>query len=436
MKAAELAKRLARISAGGGSEWKKDNFLEAAGGGEAFRVCGSGPPRQHGDALPGGCRRRPRRCSTCGKNGHLVEANLEAEDNEGFTPLERGALANQEGSCEMLAGVFQVNYHRFDADGTTIADRATDRGKNAAGDYLKNLAKTQLREKLFNAPPALGLRDVEARTALHYAVLERDWDAAEDLVSRGADWNAVDGAGESPLWYVLRGGDEQGYAFYKRLGFEAIQVNRRSEILLHAVVFSGNAAMIRDVHQRMHAGGREGNFLNIRDNNDLTPLHLTPQLPPEKGLATARLLLELGADAVANTKILPVTSALKVGNVALAEILLDATIKTQTDTTRNHWERSHEWARNFGCAIRYRGERTLGKLLAESEKNLVLGAALNQFARPYIASNIKKAFEHAEASSNPEQEREKVKRIRTLLKKAYPQAFAAPAKTSVPDPGP
>ena len=221
MKVAELAKRLARISADGGPDWKKDSFLKAlrAAKPSDFAVADRhGSTVMHYLADVGAANAM----LYLWENGHLVEANLEAVDNEGHTPLERGR-AGQPGRlpARCLLEIFGVNYHRFDADGTTIADRATDQGKNAAGDYLKNLAKTRLRGKLFEAPPALGLRDLEGRTALHYAVLERDWDTAEGLVSRGADWNAPDANGESPLWYVLRGGDEQGYAFYKKRWVQA-----------------------------------------------------------------------------------------------------------------------------------------------------------------------------------------------------------------------
>ena len=383
MQPAEIAKTLARIQAGGGPAWRRDHYEEALA---PTRPADFAQADRHGSTVL-------HYLADIGaedamlylwQEGHLAAANLEAEDNNGLTSLERAAMANQQGVCALLAHEFGVNYHRFNADGTTIADRANKQGKHNAGECLNELAKQHLRKQLFEAPPALGLRDAEGRTALHHAVLEHDWKMAETLVARGADWNAPDGEGESPLWYVLRGGDEEGYAFYKKLGFAPIQANRRSENLLHAVVYSADREMICDLHVLIEAEGRESNLWDLMDENGKAPLHLTAEMPREKAVRTARLLIELGANPAAcghsmhGHSVLPVTEALKHGQMALGELLLDATFAAGKPD-ENDWKKSQEWTHNLGCAIRHRGEEVVVKLLDQSVSNPVLRAAFDQF---------------------------------------------------------
>ena len=442
MQPAELAKTLARIQGGGGPAWRRENYAEALRG---ITPAGFAQADRHGSTVL-------HYLADIGaedtmlylwQKGHLVAVNLEVEDNNGLTPVERAAMTNQAGACALLAHEFGVNYHRFHSDRTTVADRANKHGKHIAGEYLQDLARQQLRKQMIEAPPALGLRDVEGRTALHYAALGRNWEMAETLVARGADWNAPDAEGESPLWYVLRGSDEEGYEFYKKLGFAPIQANRRSENLLHAVVYSGNRKMIEDLHILIEAEGRESNLWDLMDENGKAPLHLTAEMPREKAVRTARLLIELGADPAAcghsmhGHSVLPVTQALKHGHMALGELLLDATFAAGKPD-ENDWKKSQEWAHNLACVIRGRSEEMAAKLLDQSVNNPVLRAAFDYFARSsYLDRNLEDALQDAQASEDPKGECEKAERIAQKIRKAYPgQAPGADAsKETAPEPG-
>jgi ankyrin repeat protein len=116
----------------------------------------------------------------------------------------------------------------------------------------------------------VGLRDRNQTTALHHASLLRDLDVARVLLNRGANVNAVDNRGRTPLHQVFEAGD---YTDADRWGLVSKKSKNRSSI----------AQLLL----------KHGAAVDARDKDRQTPLLLASYFPDR---SVVRILLDHGAN--------------------------------------------------------------------------------------------------------------------------------------------
>ncbi len=121
-------------------------------------------------------------------------ANIEAKDNTGKTPLIwAGRNTADSAALALLNAGADIN--GADIDGTTpLLAALTEGNGNLARLYLKRGADIHVRDKTFG------------RNALHWSALYGFGEVTTHLINKGIDINALDTAGQTPLYYAEKYG--------------------------------------------------------------------------------------------------------------------------------------------------------------------------------------------------------------------------------------
>ena len=261
---------------------------------------------------------------------------VNAKNNDGCTALDVAAHHNQWGAVVALVQSAKADYHGFDAEGRTVADRAFSEGCREATDYLQKHASKRQRQALEEAPADANLRDGSGWTQLHHAVNARDWKQIGQLITQGADWHAKDFKGESPIWILAREGDTEGFNTLALRGIVMDATNREGETLMHAAVASGSPAMVDAVHDwaEKRSPGMGGALSRSGDQQGDTPLYVVAKKAQgdargAKWVDMAHRLGKFGAnpwygrDGTSSLVRLPLAEALLRGQPEVAHALLD-----------------------------------------------------------------------------------------------------------------
>lgn len=132
----------------------------------------------------------------------------------------------------------------------------------------------------------LDVQDRDGLSALHLAVMNRDMDAIELLVSSGANCFLKDNAGMTPAHLAAELGYLKALNYFIQMPQREFGRTREGASLLHLLSIWLDGAVVRNFVMTKRA------LLNVRDNKGRTPLHYAAMA---NNAATARQLLSLGA---------------------------------------------------------------------------------------------------------------------------------------------
>ena len=136
------------------------------------------------------------------------------------------------------------------------------------------------------------MRDYDEKTPLHYASINCREDVFEFLVDYGADIDARDAVGATPLHFAVRWGSEAIVRYIlRRKGSEAISVldsgDRLGRTPLHYA--ASQKTGLSYISNLLKAGAN----MDMRDHSGMSPLHLACRFG---NISLVRRLLDKGAD--------------------------------------------------------------------------------------------------------------------------------------------
>ena len=183
--------------------------------------------------------------------------------------------------------------------------------------------QADIRQAVMSSDPRLSLSGPDGNTQLHYAAQVGDWPEVEQLLQQGADIDAKNAEGETPLWAAVRAGEETGYAKFRRFEFRSDQVNAEGETLLHAAVKGRNVAILKDLLSRCRK--QRPAFID-ETHGSMAPLDIALHSEdPDCTLGVSQALLEAGAERPYGQRLgVEACMAIENGNLTRASVLLDA----------------------------------------------------------------------------------------------------------------
>ncbi|KAM0514508.1 hypothetical protein ACHAPE_006803 [Trichoderma viride] len=237
------------------------------------------------------------------REGHdkVVEALLDAgaaidcvAEGSGFwTPLHSAVGAQKESIVELLA--------ERNANVSAALRFAVESSNAAMVQYLLEAKQTSIQERdLMKEHRCMEQRETEGLTPLHYAAYYHRLEHTQLLVQRGANREARDRNGYTPLRLALM----QSYGGLRLelvqlligLGADVNTVDNGGSAPLHSVIqLAESVEMVEIVEELLRAGAR----VNQADSHGYSPLHMAAK---EMHLEIIEWLIELGADVNAVTR--------------------------------------------------------------------------------------------------------------------------------------
>ena len=171
-------------------------------------------------------------------------ANPNAQNKFGCTPLELAINYDEEAIVDLL---LKNEAKLFNRNGYMPLHAAAVSGNIALLEKFLTVSTTNS-------------RDDSGRTPLHWASQEGHWEAAAYLIKNGADKDALDHEGFSPLSIAVSSGDQELFELLVNMGA------RLEGNLLHAAVSWNHTAIVKSLVT-------EGFNPNQQDQYGNTPLH-------------------------------------------------------------------------------------------------------------------------------------------------------------------
>jgi len=184
----------------------------------------------------------------------LVEkgVSLEVRDMDNNTPLQ---AAIQEGQTEIVEFLLK---HGADANQEVDASRSVP---------LLLARDAEMARILLEYGADINRRSgCQLETALHRAVIQDNWELVELLISRGADVNAKDSNGETPLHCAAGAARIAMFRLFLQKGADMDIEDFSQRTALHHAAASASAKMVRFLIDKSADP-------NARDKHGMTPLH-------------------------------------------------------------------------------------------------------------------------------------------------------------------
>jgi len=138
-------------------------------------------------------------------------ANIEAQDQDGFTPLQKAITIGHYKMAEYLIDK-GANIEVQDQDGLTPLQQAII-AKDREGNYW-------LVQSLLSQGADYNTTDHKGSTPLHKAAFFKNWDAVSRIISLGADVDAKDNQGSTPLHELAKRSEDGYYNIFNLLVYK------------------------------------------------------------------------------------------------------------------------------------------------------------------------------------------------------------------------
>ncbi len=167
--------------------------------------------------------------------------------------------------------------------------------------------------RTLSSPAAVNIKDSRGGTPLHYAAESGSIEAMRLLIAAGADVNAANAFGATPLMFAAGQPEKAALLLSRGANVNARSKTGRTPLLL-AAIHSGNAAIVKMLLDR---GAQTG----VRDDSKMTPLIAAAYA---NDTASIRLLIHAGADANERDAagLSPLAWASLKGNLPAVQLLL------------------------------------------------------------------------------------------------------------------
>lgn len=163
------------------------------------------------------------------------------------------------------------------------------------------------------------------------ALASRNASRFKDLLARGANVNARNDDGDTPLHYAAIIGNKRIAVALVAKGADISAKNANGDTPLHDAVRGGNKGIVEAL---IAAGGD----VNAKGAYDLTPLHVAVH-EGDQNIVTALLAMGADVNATTNNGILPLDIAALHRNKKIAAILVasSADVSMRKDTVVSSW---------------------------------------------------------------------------------------------------
>lgn len=196
-------------------------------------------------------------------------ADINAQNNQGFTMAHIAAERNYGVWLQRMINVYGdiIDFDLKDNAGLTPRNLAD---KNGYG-FLVEILDYMLR-------PVPGIdgnpreRDQLGKTGLMHAIARNNYEVAQDLVKRGADVNAADNDGNTPLHYALNN-KRRPLVFVTLLLSKGANVNATNKEGITPLLLATNALPRNERVPIVQALLAQGANQNVQDKKLNTPLH-------------------------------------------------------------------------------------------------------------------------------------------------------------------
>jgi len=233
----------------------------------------------------------------------LKGANIDENDEDGFTPLHLAASRGHKGVAEMLiASGANVNASSRKFRSTPL--------HHAAGKGHKDVVQL-----LIDKGANVNAKDNKQRTPLRLAAEGNHRDIVEMLIAKGADVNATQDHGRTLLHSAADAGHKDVAELLISKGIDINIKDSFGQTALHLAARHGHANVVELLLAKV-------TDVNVKDRLGLTPLHSAAL---GGNSSVGRLLIAKGADVNAKQigDITPLHLAARSGHKAMVELLAD-----------------------------------------------------------------------------------------------------------------